>query len=67
MRLSDIRLPNPEQVVECSSQQCNQFFKLKDGWAFPGRGKEDTEVRLYFFHSARCYLNALPVEALWRA
>ena len=57
---------NPFQVHECSSQHCDKMFAIIDGWAFPGRDSSG-ELRLYFFHSDLCFLEALPPEACYRA
>jgi len=57
----------PFQVCECASEKCDKNFALIDGFAFPGQSPKDQQVRLYFFHSSGCYLEALPVEAMWSA
>jgi hypothetical protein len=51
-------------VIECAA--CPTHFRAKDGMAFPAVQK-DGDVMMVAFCCARCYLEAMPVELMWRA
>jgi hypothetical protein len=51
-------------VLECAA--CPTRFQAKDGVAFPAVEKNGRVVMVAFC-CARCYLDAMPIEVMWRA
>lgn len=54
----------PNVIIECAC--CPKQFPACEGIAFPARTKNGDAV-MAAFCSAACYLEAMPVDQLWRA